>query len=444
MSNKTCIFSFFDPNTQKLLKKQWKFYDTALKAAAGESPKKFIYFGGGVNCGKSYTAMFTLAKLCSLYPGSKYYVIRESLPSLITTTVETAKKLLIASKGRWIRDKSNYRYIFPNGSAIHFFSENYDADKELFRFRGLEYNGVLLEEANELQPETYYKAIERNGRWKPPNGIVPQPILLATFNPSPNEFWRNLFYYPVKHNAIPENTEIILANVADNPFCTDAEREMYQMLDKAHYDTFINGNWEAFQNIKAWAYAFDKNKHVGDVKRNENEGVVISFDFNVNPIVCIMAHVNQVKKYIRVFKEFKIKDSNIYQLCEEIRPHLNYRYPITITGDATGRNRNVAIKEGGTVYSIIIERLGLLPAALNGVPMKNLSLIDSRVVVNGVLENFDVKIDYSCKNLINDLLAVEATEDGKIEKTKNKELSHLLDTFRYICNKYFTHFFLKQ
>lgn len=443
---KTVLFSFINPNTKKPLTKQWEFYKTCMLAAAGKTKERFIYFGGGVNSGKTYTALFTLMELAQKYPRTKWYVIRQSLPALISTTVESATKLFVACKGRWIRDKSNYRYQFDNGSVIVFFSENYDADKDLFRFRGLEYNGVLLEEANELQPETFYKAIERNGRWKCNSVKTPEPIVMCTYNPSPHEFWRQLFYYPVKNNEIPENTKIIMATAADNPFITKGEMEMFatlENLDSLHYDMFINGNWDAFENVKAWAYSFDKRKHVGTVKMEEDKQIVLSFDFNVDPIVCLLAHVDVKQKSLKVFKEFKLRNSNIYELCGEIKKYLKVKRNIIITGDASGKNRNIAIRENASAYSIILKELDLPKGALNGIPSKNLALRDSRIVVNGVLEHFDVKIDSNCKELIKDLMLVEVEGDGKINKTQNKELTHLFDAFRYICNSFFTPLIIK-
>lgn len=436
-----CIFSFINPSTGGKLEKQYKFFKSALDAAAGKSKKKFIYFGGGVNCGKSYTALFTLMYLCKLYPKSKWYVIRKSMPALISTTVETAKKLFIGAQGKWYQGKDNFRYEFANGSSVHFFSENYDADKELFRFRGLEFNGALLEEANELQPVTFNKTIERSGRWKIQGGVTPSPLIMATFNPSPHEFWRELFYYPHKTGNIKPDTEILMATYLDNPFITQAELEMYYSLkdlDSKHYDMFINGNWDSFENVLVWAYAFNKNKHIGTVEYNPNEPVILSFDFNVNPIVCILAQYYEPERKTRVFGEIKLNNSNIYEMCDTIKQRIKNRAGITICGDASGKNRNVAIKNNASYYTIILNELGLPPGALNGVPSKNLPLNDSRVVVNAALEHYDILIDSSCKNLITDLQVVETDSQGKINKGKDSETTHLLDAFRYLIHKYYT------
>jgi len=437
--NKECIFSFVNPHTNAPLEKQFKFFNTCVKSASGEIKKKFIFFGGGVNCGKTYTALFTLLYLCSKYPKSKWYIIRKTLPALLSTTVESAKKLFPPNCGKWYQSKDNFRFEFTNGAVIHFFSENYDADKELFRFRGLEFNGALLEEANELQPVTFSKVMERSGRWKAPGYVMPSPIIMATFNPCMHEFWRNLFYYPYKNGSIPNDTEIIMANYKDNPFITKEELEMYKninALDSKHYEMFIQGNWDAFLNVKAWLYAFNKTQHVAPVEYNKNAPVTISFDFNVNPMVCLLSHYYPDEKSLHVFKEIRLSNSNIYTICNEIKNSINKGSGIIITGDATGKNRNVAIKNNASYYSLILQELGL-PQNTLSIPGKNISLNDSRVIVNSALEKYDIKINPSCKFLIEDLITIESGTEGKIIKD-NPEKSHLFDAFRYLIHKYYT------
>jgi hypothetical protein len=437
--NRELIFSFVNPNTKEPLRKQYKFFKTAIDAAMGKNEKKFVFFGGGVNCGKTYTALFTLLYLCSKFPNSKWYIIRKTLPALLSTTVESAKKLFPPNAGRWIQSKDNFRFQFTNGSVIHFFSENYDSDKELFRFRGLEFNGALLEEINELQPATYIKVIERCGRWKVAGYKMPNPIILATFNPCSNEFWRNLLYYPYKTGNIPKETEIIMATYKDNPFITETELGMYHnisSLDERHYEMFINGNWDAFTNIKAWLYTFQKSRHVRRVSYNPKAPVTISFDFNVNPMVCLLAHYYPESSELHIFKEIRLPNSDIYAICNEIKKSISPKSGVIITGDSTGKNRNVAIRNNASYYSIILQELGLPQNALN-VPGKNIALNDSRLIVNAALEKFSISIDESCKNLIEDLLVTECGQEGKIIKT-NTEKTHLFDAFRYLVHRYYT------
>ena len=54
---------------------------------------KYLLFGGAAGGGKSYVSLATLIILAKIYPGSKSFVIRESLPTLKRTTIPSFYKL---------------------------------------------------------------------------------------------------------------------------------------------------------------------------------------------------------------------------------------------------------------------------------------------------------------------------------------------------------------
>jgi len=423
-------YSFINPHTGKPLIKHWNFFTNLLLAAEGTIDKQFFYFGGGANSGKSYTILLAILYIAQKYPHCKIHIIRQSLPTIISTTVESAKKLF-GTSGRWYADKSNYRFIFNNGSVVYFFSENFDSDKDLNRFKGLETNICVFEEIQECQQKTFQKAIERTGRWKYGNLTMPKPLVCASFNPTHIKWVRDLVYIPYKSENIPDNTYIQFATSADNPFITREELAMYQNLDSLHYKQYIEGSWEVFENIKAFCYAFDGTKHITDVKQR-SEDMYISFDFNVNPMTAILFHKGS--DFLHIFKEFRLENSNVYVLCEEINKCRNGRR-VFITGDASGNSRSAMVTGNLTAYKIILNELSL-PDAAYTVPSKNMLHSDSRLVCNTVLEKYDVQIDKSCIHLIADLVGVECKEDGKIDKS-NKDMGHLLDAFRY-ASHYFT------
>lgn len=432
-NNNRYNYSFINPNTGAPLVKQWNYFTNILRAARGEIDKSFFYWAGSVNSSKTYTSLLTILWIAKEFPMCKLHVVRRTLPTLLSTTVESAIKLF-GNTGTWYKDKSNYHFKLSNGSKIYFFSENFNADKDLDRFKGLETNGFLLEELPELQQSTFEKCKERVGRWKVPGFIMPKPIIMCTMNPTHVDWVRNLVYIPMKTASIPEDSYIQFASTLDNPFITKEEIRLYSTMLPEKYRQYIEGDWEVFDNIKAWCYSFNKERHVRPVTQDASKEIVLSFDFNVNPITCIACHVSTKDKRIEVFKEYKLDNSDIYELCREIKKiKKNYIY---VVGDSTGNNRTVALPNGLTFYSIILKELGLIPASLNKLMKKNISLLDSRIVVNGVLERYDVAIDPSCEHLIRDLIAVEATEDGKIDKS-NQSLTHLLDTFRYVIHSFF-------
>ena len=184
---------------------------------------------------------------------------------------------------------------------------------------------------------------------------------------------------------------------------------------------------------RPFAYAFDPIKHVRECHYTDAEELHISFDFNVDPITAIASQY--VDGEIRVLKEFRLQNSDIYELCDQIvswKPEALF----IITGDATGHNRAALAQGNINYYSVIKQKLSLADGQMRQ-PSANPAVKDSRVLVNSLLQNHALIIDPSCIHLIEDLKYVEVKEDtNDIDKTKDKHRSHLLDTFRYLLNTF--------
>lgn len=181
-----------------------------------------------------------------------------------------------------------------------------------------------------------------------------------------------------------------------------------------------------------FAYAFSQVKHIENLTFSPEHYLQISFDFNVDPITAISAQY--IDNQIRVIKEFRLQNSNIYELCDQIKA----AYPMAVylvTGDATGQNRSALTVGNINYYTVIRQKLSLNDGQLK-VGGINPAVSDSRVLTNSILQNFDIKIDPSCTFLIDDLKYVEVTATGDIDKTKDKHRSHLLDCLRYLLNTF--------
>jgi len=105
-----------------------------------------------------------------MYPNSRWAVVRKDLQTLKRNIVPPFRKIAPSNfcKGGSFDTAYNQQdqvVTFTNGSQIILFAENYAQDKELNRWKGLEVNGFLLEECNELQEDGFNKAIERAGTW---------------------------------------------------------------------------------------------------------------------------------------------------------------------------------------------------------------------------------------------------------------------------------------
>lgn len=420
-------------------KKQYELLQLVLKIIQGASKVRQIFFGGAIRGGKTFGCLLILVLLCKIYKRSRWVVVRESLPSLKATAIPSLEKIVAFSRGKWHKG-DQYYFEFRNGSRIIFMAENYANDKDLDRFKGLEVNGFLLEQIEELQYKTYMKCIERAGSWY----IDPMPpaLIMGTFNPAFN--WvKDVIYDKAMAGVLPPTIHFIQTLPSDNPHVTDDQRAAWEMLDDDSKARFIEGNWEI--EVKGqFLRRFDPKKHLREVPLRDDEYLWFSFDFNVDPMTCTVFQTDQYT-FHNTIKELRMEDSDLESLCDELMTDYPGHYMHAfVTGDATGLKREVANRGGLSHYDTIMNRLGLSKSQIR-VPLSNPLISNSRVFCNSILQHFpNVTISPTgCPYLIKDMQFVMAGVDreGKlcIEKhgknpyinMDNSKLGHLLDTWRY-------------
>lgn len=184
-----------------------------------------------------------------------------------------------------------------------------------------------------------------------------------------------------------------------------------------------------------FAHAFRREKHLAINLYTADEPVYVSFDFNVNPITCIILQINRQKVFI--VDEFSLPNAEIYHLCEKVYQKYGGRIR-EVTGDASGMNRSSLSKL--THYDVIEKELHL-PAGRLKVSKSNPLHVKSKVLTNSILEKHpNLKIDERCKLLIQDLEMVRMKNNGEgIDKSDSK-IGHLLDCFRYALHAWLPDF----
>jgi len=224
----------------------------------------------------------------------------------------------------------------------------------------------------------------------------------------------------------------------DNPSLPESYLEGLENLDEITREIFVRGNWDIVDVERPFAYAFQKGKHVRpDLTVNPKQPIILSFDFNVDPITCLACQT--YGDSIRIIKEFRLRNSDIYQLCERIKTTFPNQY-FEVTGDASGSNRSAMTQGASNYYQIIYNELQIPNNAFK-MPRFNPSIKNSRILLNSILERHgDILINSECQFLISDLMSVQTDESGDIDKTKDKHSTHLLDCFRYFLWTYHSGF----
>lgn len=399
-----------------------------------------LTYGGAMGGGKSYVCIAAAILLARFYAKSKWVIIRESLPTLKLTSIPTFWKV---APTNFIESFNQTEHIvtFKNGSQIIFMAENYAQDKEFDRFKGLEVNGFILEQIEELQQELLNVCFIRAGR----HAIdpMPRPMILANLNPT--LFWpRKKIYDKWLSNTLPADWYYLSAKISDNPILANNEIYMANLsnLDDLTKSRLIDGDWDAFGVDKPFFYKFNKKKHCQkDYEINPHLQLLISFDFNKDPMTCLISQMPHYKKLV-IFDEIRMKDGSTPEICEQIiAKYPQFKYKRQVTGDASGRNRTAMIKGNKNHYDIIKEKLELMDKELL-VPDVNPSHLNSRIMCNSVMQNAEFIITENCEETIRDCIYTEVDDEGDPKKTAI-EGRHFFDNVRYLIEAAFPDFISK-
>lgn len=238
---------------------------------------------------------------------------------------------------------------------------------------------------------------------------------------------KNYFKFLFDQEKTKDNWKSFQMPTSTNPYISKEElEEIKSQFDDITWQQEFLAIFVDYTG-RPFAYSFDKTKHVRDFKLPvQKYPLYLSFDFNIDPITCLVCQHNETK--IRIHDEFRLQNSDIYKLCDAIKQ----KYPgfyYLVTGDASGKNSSAMVRDKINYYVIIKEELGLAHNQLR-VPKANPKISNSRVLTNSILAKHpDMAIHPRCIFLGEDLQFVEVGDNGEIDKTKDKHLSHLLDCF---------------
>jgi Terminase large subunit, T4likevirus-type, N-terminal len=405
--------------------------------------KQVVLYGGAIRGGKSYWLILMFHSLAMMYPKSKWLLLRESFSTLERTLIPTFRKLLADGLQPYIKsfDQKNYVVNYHNGSQLIFMSENYDQDKELNRFRGLEINGAGIDEINETRKETFIKIIERSGS----HIIDPMPPIKVLGTCNPTQGWvKEDFYNRYLTDTLPSSWAYIPAKITDNPYIPESYLEsLRENLPPLDYQKFVEGDWDIVMSENPFAYEYKSLKHESDkAVYIPGKAFKISFDFNLNPFGCIFFHLwrDSEGEHLHIFDEMTIEMGNIPVMVERILSRYgDYMHLCEITGDDMGNRRSMSERDFASLYDQLLRGLKMNKSQLKLVG--NPTHENSRSDTNYILFKFpDFKINpKTCKNTCSDMKMVQCDAFGAISKKNRNDLTQRadhLDCVRYAINTF--------
>lgn len=214
--------------------------------ALRDANTRYVVFGGGAGGGKSWLGAEWLLTNCYVYPGTKWFIGREELKRLMSSTFLTFVKVCAHHKipQDW-KLNGQYNFIeFKNGSRIDLLDLKYLPSDPLYeRFGSLEYTGGWIDEAGEVN----YMAVDvlktRVGRHLNDKYNLLSKTLY-TCNPSKDWLYR-MIYLPFKAGTLPPEYAFIRSLYSDNWYASkDYEQNLKQISDPTTKERLMFGNWE--------------------------------------------------------------------------------------------------------------------------------------------------------------------------------------------------------
>ena len=190
-------------------------------------------------------------------------------------------------------------------------------------------------------------------------------------------------------------------------------------------------------NEKLWLFAFDRDKHTGHVEFDPSYPLVMSFDFNRNPMTCtLFQHVDGQARGIECIR---LENATTRMVCQEIDARYGKYNPFyMVTGDCAGSNMTTMSLLSN--YDVIKEYFGLSRSQMQ-YHGANPRLADSRYFMNSLFEQYDIIFDAErCKPAIFDFENVLADEENKPVKTSRENMAQqadFLDNVRYYFHRFF-------
>lgn len=383
-----------------------------------------ILYGGAIRGGKTFAGIIALLLLCKKYPGSKWAIVRDSLPTLKRTTIPSFWKVCPKS---FVQEyhQGDQRVTMRNGSQILFFPENFVDDKELNRWKGLEVNGFLLEEVNELQKAARDKAIERAGSHVIRGGQTPKPLLLMTCNPA-NNWVKSEYYDTWKEGTLKPNQLYIPSRIWDNPHIPADYIENLKSLPRYEYEVFVEGKWDIQVRTGGEFYKqFNIDRHVAEVDYRPELPLHISFDFNVRPYMTCTVWQLEGKHTWQIDEICLGSPNNTTEAtCIEFLKRYPHPLGLFLYGDPAGKAEDTRTQAGWNDYAIINQKLGhLMPhqrVAPKAPPVAMRGNFINAIFREGY-EGISVSIHPKCENTVADYQNLQEAADGGKAKTKTRD-----------------------
>lgn len=404
-------------------------------------------YQGGYGSGKTFCGSLLGILLALKYDGIRGLVGALTFPLVRDTTLQTyfehLDNMQMVDGVHYEYIKSEYKLKFKNGSEILFRHM-----EEPNKLKSLNLGFVELEEMSDIPESTFKMLLGRlrqtiKPEWKE-KGFKYR--IFGHTNPEPTKGWIYKHFVEQKQ----KNYRLILAPTTQNTFLApDFVESLKNAYDEQYYRINVLGEFGDYTSgLVVKNFTSD---NIKELKYRDNLPLHLTFDFNVDPMSCIIAHKTDDKVFF--IDELVLENATTQSTVEEfIRRYPHHKADIIINGDASGDNRSTQSEM--TNYIIIRNTLKRyypnLPIKFDlhnfNPPIKNRISAFNAMVCNSKGER-KIFVDKKCDKLLYNIHnlkykvgtdIVDVPTYAQIRNENNlKYLEHPFDAASYLVEFYF-------
>jgi hypothetical protein len=294
---------------------------------------------------------------------------------------------------------------------------------------------VILEEADAFTEDDFKELVRR---FRGVKGIQ----FIFIFNPVSEKHWLKTLLFDTPQYA--DRAEHHVFTIDDNRFATEddyAELDALKYIDEDQYRIYRWGEWGIIRAKNPYLLHLKRPVNARKVVDNEDEGLILSFDFNVKNSVTIWQkwQDDDDQWFVQCLREIRMggtEDTDLEAICKMIAREYGDR-EISFSGDSSGNNGSALTKGNAEAFKLVygyLEGHGCEFLTYNKL-QSNPRRKKSRFVTNAITKELSANfaIDESCTELWADIVAIPCNAEGDLDKKfcDDNDVGHLLDTLRY-------------
>ena len=382
---------------------------TPNQTMVADDPSRFKVVCAGRRWGKSFLSIREMCKYASK-PGMKVYYVAPTYRQAKTIIWDDLVNKL--TDVRWIKkvNATELTVKLKNGSSIALRSaDNYES------LRGISIDFLVMDECSDIDVACWSEVLrpalaDRQGH--------------ALFISTPKGY--NWFYSMWSEAPAHKNFQSFQFTTIEGGNVPEEEIEMAkQEMDPRTFEQEFLASFVNFNGLVYYAFDIERNVKQLEPQLDERDVLHVGIDFNTQPMSAVVANWDGLTMH--VIDEIEIRNSNTYEMCEEI----SRRYPnnrIVAYPDASGANNKTSAMN--TDHNILRQYNFVIKSARVNPP-----IIDRVASVNTAFHNkvgeTKLTVAPKCKGLIK-CLNGQVYKEGTRAPDKSAGLDHLPDALGYL------------